>query len=65
MKIIDPVWELKNLGCETAEIELSNQDELDETQLQNAEASYDYIVVKVPVNRSDVNFVLSSMGYLS
>lgn len=58
MRIIDAVWEKRNLGVETKEIEFEDQDSIEEVQncLRNIHA--EYLVVKVPACRADITHLL-------
>lgn len=62
MKIVDCFWEKRNLGCNTVEIAIEPHDYYnDEFFLQFS--NFDYVVVKVPLNKLDFNYGLSSLSY--
>ena len=50
MKVIDAVWEKRNLKVDTVEVEIELDDSLDGITevLETVERKYQYIVVKVP-----------------
>ena len=63
MEVFNCFWEKRNLGCSAVEVLVDMKDRFcvnDFISLQN----YDYIVVKVPVNKLDFNFGLSNLGYV-
>lgn len=63
MRIIEAVWEKRNLGVETKEIVFEETDHLEEVKkcLQNSHA--EYLVAKVPTNRADITHLLSENRY--
>lgn len=64
MKIIDAFWEKRNLGVDCKEIVISETDAISEVeQVAALVGSVDYLVVKVPVGRFDVNSYLASLGF--
>lgn len=63
MKITDCIWEQKNIGKKTVEILIEKDDSFDSEILQNHICSYEYVVVKVPMNMPHFNFGLSQMGF--
>ena len=64
MKAIDCIWELKNIGEKTIEINIDKNDEIDIKEFESLFSDYQYVVVKVPMNMIEVNSLLSSMGFL-
>ncbi len=64
MKIIDAIWEKRNIGVQTIEATVeygdSKQTVLDRLQTLEAE----YLVVKVPCDYEPVSFELAQMGYV-
>lgn len=62
MKIIDCYWEKRNLNCSTVEVVVDNKD-IFITDDFSFIKKYDYVVVKVPVNKLDFNFGLSQLGF--
>ena len=63
MKIINAIWEKRNLNVDTIEIEVSNQDLSDELYNVLTEQKASYIVVKIPPNRYDLMEVLNKKNY--
>lgn len=63
MKIVDCVWELRNLGVNTVEVTVERGDKYDEKVFIQLEDKYGYKVVKVPENMVVFNMGLSSLGY--
>lgn len=64
MKIIDAFWEKRNLKVDCKEIVFENVDQI--ADLQQNElilTSTEYVVVKVPVGRFDVNSYLENLGF--
>jgi hypothetical protein len=63
MKIIDTHWEKRNLGVDSCEIIIENNDFIgDITQILKTPKKY--VVVKVSTKRFDVQEKLSSLGYI-
>lgn len=62
MIVKDCFWEKRNLGCSTVEVTIDNNDSFSVADFPLFN-DYDYIVVKVPVNRFDINLGLSKLGY--
>ena len=65
MKVIDAVWEKRNLKVDTVEVEIELDDSSDEITevLETVERKYQYIVVKVPVRRADIMHLLYCEQY--
>lgn len=63
MKIVDCYWEQKNLGKTAVEITIDSDGKLSKDVLSEQINSHDYIVVKVPVGMTHVNFELSLLGF--
>lgn len=65
MKVIDAVWEKRNLKVDTVEVEIELDDSLDGITevLETVERKYQYIVVKVPVRRADIMHLLYGERY--
>lgn len=63
MRFVDCIWELKNLGKRVCEISVEDEDVFDEKEIINKTNSYDYVVIKVGMNRPDFNFGLSKLGF--
>ena len=54
MKIVDAVWEKRNLGVDTVEITLELNDNIDEIKRKLNEVDAKYIVLKIPSYRPDL-----------
>lgn len=63
MKILDAIWEKRNLGLTCIEVTIEEQDTVDVIKNQLAKLNAQYTVIKVPVGRPDMMFCLSEMGY--
>lgn len=63
MKIIDATWEKRNLGVTCVEATIEPADTLAGIRQQLAEATAQYMVVKLPAGRADAMFALSELGY--
>lgn len=63
MKIIDAVWEKRNLGVDTMEFEIDADDNAQEVKKILSENEKDYNVVKVISGRPDLNFLVQQLGY--
>lgn len=64
MKIIDAVWEKRNLGMDTVEFELSGEESLDQIKEALKKNEKQYNVVKVPYYSYDTFKLLSEFGYV-
>lgn len=62
MEIIDCYWEMRNLNSKVVEVEINQIDTFQEFDFSIING-YDYIVVKVPVNKPDFNFGLAQQGF--
>jgi hypothetical protein len=64
MKIVEAVWEKRNLDKLVAEIDVSNGDLEDFlNKSKEFEVKFDYIVVKIPTGNLDLLFTLQRNGY--
>ena len=63
MKIIDAYWELDNLDCRVAEVEIQDEVDFDENLLREKESLYDYIVIKIDSNDFRLFEKVNRMGY--
>ena len=63
MRIIDAVWEKRNLGIETKEIEFEETDDIAAAKDCLQEIHAEYIVVKVPTSRADITHLLYEHQY--
>ena len=64
MKVTDAIWEKRNIGLNTIEIEVSESDTWDELRKEIESLIYDYLVVKIPPSRSDLVFKASDVGLI-
>lgn len=64
MKVIDCFWEQKNIGKRTVEISVENTDRYDRNLIEQLSRGFEYVVVKVPMNRSEFNIGLCDMGFI-
>ena len=63
MIVVDCPWEIRNLGKKVVEITIEPDDLFDENNIKNVIDSYNYIVLKVPMNMANFNYGLCSMGF--
>lgn len=63
MQITNCIWEIANLGKRTAELVVSDTDEFCRDEINKVNREFEYVVVKVPMNRPDLNFGLSALGF--
>ena len=65
MKIVDAVWEQRNLGVKTCEVTIEQEDTLEEVNYACDDLSnrYEYLVFKIPSNRSDLVLPMQSKNF--
>lgn len=63
MKVIDAVWEKRNLGVETTEFEADLSDGVSEVKRIIAENEKSYNVVKIPAGNLELSAAMTEMGY--
>jgi hypothetical protein len=63
MKIIDAIWEQRNLGVTCVEATIEPADTLAGIRQRLAETAAQYTVVKLPAGRADAMLWLSELGY--
>lgn len=63
MKLTNCIWEKENLGKHVLEVLIEGKDIFDKEKMYEQIKSFDYVVVKVPMNMPDFNFGLCSMGF--
>lgn len=63
MKVIDCFWEQKNIGKRTVEILVENTDRYDRNLIEQLSRGFEYVVVKVPMNRLEFNIGLCDMSF--
>jgi hypothetical protein len=64
LKIIDAVWEKRNLGVTCFEVRIETADSWKEVENQLNQLNAQYVVVKVPAGRSDIMIRIASLGYI-
>ena len=64
MKVVNAVWEQRNLGIDCYEITIENKDSIEIVKEQLPKYLAKYVVVKVPAARTDIMFALSEMQYI-
>lgn len=62
MKVIDAIWEQRNLGVTCYEVTVEQGDSSGEIQQTLAQLQADYLVVKVPAAHSEAMFLLPTLG---
>lgn len=64
LKLVEAVWEKRNLGISVAEVSLDSQDSAEEIhQVYNDVSSkYEYHVFRVPCRRCDLSLLLQNLG---
>lgn len=63
MRVIDAVWEKRNLGVETKEIEFEENDVIEAAEECLRKTHAEYLVAKVPANRRDISHLLHLYQY--
>lgn len=63
MKVINAVWEKRNLGIDTYEIQFDEKDSIADITKEFDCISSSYIVAKVPSERSDISEFVQKRGY--
>ena len=63
MKVVDAIWEKRNLGVDCREIKIEKDDTIEEIKRELPQNESQYTVVKVPSGKFDVIFLLQEMGY--
>jgi len=63
MKVVDCVWEIKNLGERVCEISIDQEDSFDDGQIVGSTKGFDYQVIKVPMNMPEFNIGLGNLGF--
>ena len=62
MKILDAVWEKRNIDLDTLEIEVHESDTWADLKNAIETLHYEYLVVKIPPTRTDLMFRLNALG---
>lgn len=60
---VDAIWEKENIGSNVIEITIEHDDVLQNADFEKQLSEYDYIVVKVPANKTDFNWYLGENGF--
>lgn len=63
MKVVDAVWEKRNLGVNTQEITILASDSIEEVEKTLKTLSAEYQVVKIPTGNTKVMWKLEDMGF--
>ena len=63
MKIVNAVWEKRNIGCETTEVTFEQDDSLAEAEKLAKKLGTEYIVLKIPSYRTDIMLTVQKYGY--
>lgn len=64
MKVIDAFWEKRNLGVDTTEFIIEQDDDPESVERILAENERIYNVVKIPSSRTDLHFLMQEKGYV-
>lgn len=64
MKVVDCIWELKNLDKKTVEISVGKEDIFSRDIIEQSISNYEYAVVKVSMDMPSFNIGLSNMGFV-
>ncbi len=64
MKIVDAIWEKRNLGVDTIEIQAEDNDTRQEIIKTLSEINADYAVVKIPTQMTDILFDMNRLGFV-
>lgn len=63
MKITDAYWEERNLGLKVCELIFEPGDTIDYNKLSELEKSYDYLVAKIPGNKTELVHAMEETGF--
>lgn len=63
MKIVEAIWEKRNLGVDTIEVTFENKDKFDEVKKQIEILDKEYIVLRIPSDRPDILCLMGKCGY--
>ena len=64
MKVVEAVWEKRNLGVDSVEMEVELNDSCDEVARVLSEVKGQYLALKVPSTRTDITWLVSRFGYI-
>ena len=62
MKIVNAVWEKRNIDLDTLEIEVEESDTWEDLKSTIGILHYEYLVVKIPPTRTDLMFRVNNLG---
>jgi hypothetical protein len=63
MKFVDCIWEIENIGRRTCEITYDENETFEKELFVSKTRDFEYVVVKVPMNRPDLNIGMTEMGF--
>lgn len=63
MRVIDAVWDKRNLGMDVVEIIMEGKDSVEDLTLQLTQVNVPYVVVKIPSGRVDLLLEAQKYGY--
>ncbi len=63
MKIVDAVWEKRNIGVDCVEVTIESSDTLENCSNKLLDINAEYTVIKVPTIKLDFSMLLQSNGY--
>ena len=64
MRIVDAIWEKRNLGVSSLEINIEDGDSVDDCLKRLKKQQADYIVVKIPTKMSEFVFFIQELGFV-
>lgn len=64
MHIVNAEWEKRNLGVDTLEITIEHTDTIEEIKAAVSDPDAQYIVLKIPNDRTDVIIEVQRLGYI-
>ena len=64
MKIVNAVWEKRNIGVTTIEITIDKTDAISDIEKMLMDTEAEYIVVRLPIDKIDVSYMLQKMNYV-
>ena len=64
MKIVNAVWEKRNIGVTTIEITIDKKDAISDIEKMLMSTEAEYIVVRLPIDKIDVSYMLQKMNYV-
>ena len=64
MKIVNAFWEKRNLGVDSIEMEVENDDTYENVEKALKEVKGQYLALKVPSSRTDITWLVAKYGYV-